>query len=117
MATRRLAVLLALGLAIPAHANPDDHSLAKNEWLLESCQSRSATLRAMCLGYFAAVVDDLRFDHANVFNDKAICLPPLVNLEQYRSAYVDYVWDKPDLLQGRSYPTVKAAFATRWPCR
>ncbi len=112
-----LVTLLALGLVSPARSNPMEHSLTSSGRLLESCQSLSPALRAMCLGYLAAIIDDLKFDHANAVDGKALCLPPLVNLDLYRDAYVGFVKARPELLADPSYRTVKAALAATWPCR
>ena len=56
-----LAVTLALTVsASTLAANPMDHALADARQLMESCESPSPMLRAMCLGYLAAVSDEVK---------------------------------------------------------
>ena len=113
MLYRTFAVFLALVLAGPAQATPGDHSLTDSQQLLQSCQSLSPTYRAMCLGYLAAIADDLRSDHPS----KTICMPRLADLNEYRTAFIAFVEEKPELLPAPSYRSVKAALAASWPCR
>ena len=113
-----LALLVAAGLvACPVHATPVDHSLSEGRQLAESCRSSGATARAMCLGYLAAIADDVRHQQATDQGQASPCLPPGTTLELYREAWLTYAAANPEILSRRSFPAVKAALAARWPCR
>lgn len=113
----RFAAIIALFLVTsPALADPAmDHSMAQTRDLLESCTSPASTLRAMCLGYLAAVSDDIDRDHVMPGN-KLICRPRPVELEIYRRAFVEFATAAPDYRERSSFDAVKAALARRWPC-
>ena len=109
-----VAALLFGGAHVPAHADALNHSLAEGQLLLSSCASDSLPLRAMCLGYLAAVADGLSAERQDVA--RSVCPPTLVNLDAYRRAFIAFVERRPETLSRPSLDAVKAALATQWPC-
>ena len=117
MGNRALGLLLLAGLATaPAGAEPLDHSLTDGRQLAESCRSSASTARAMCLGYLAAVADDIRHHQREHEGRPIACLPPGMSLELYREAWLALAAAQPDILAQKSLAGVKAALGARWPC-
>ena len=117
MSLRSVLLTVAATAAISTLAIADqlDHSLAQGELLQQSCSSEALALRAMCLGYLAAVADDL--DHDQRAGERRICAPRPVNLDAYRLAFLGFVRANPTKLGQPSFELVKAALAEAWPCR
>lgn len=110
------AGVVSLTAAMAASASPTtDHALALSRDLVESCESPSTALRTMCLGYLAAISDDIERDQL-VPGNKLICRPRRVELEIYRQAYVAFAKENPQYRERSSFEAVKAAFAQKWPC-
>jgi hypothetical protein len=104
----------ATALAQPA----SNHSLADAQLLLESCRSEAPTLRAMCLGYLAAISDGLRHDHATGNIRDPLCPPAIVSLDAYRQAFIGFVTAQP--ARPANLPAaeaVRSAFLNSWTCR
>lgn len=116
MSIRSVLFSLAAIAAVagPAAADPVDHSLAQGELLRQSCSSDALALRAMCLGYLAAVADDLESDHA--VDHPRICAPRPINLDAYRLAFLGFARANPTKLVQPSFELVKAALVQAWPC-
>lgn len=117
MSLRSVLLALAATAALPALAAADqlDHSLAQGELLQQSCSSEALALRAMCLGYLAAVADDL--DRDQRAGERSMCAPHPVNLDDYRLAFLGFVRSNPAKLGQPSFDLVKAALTETWPCR
>ena len=114
-----LGLLAAAGIGIPAARAQatSEHSLAQGRQLLESCQSSASTVRAMCLGYLAAITDDIwHHEAAGPASERSACLPPATSVEAYREVFVAFATTHPETLEKPSLPVVKTALATRWPC-
>ena len=109
-----LSVSSALVAASVALADTRDHSLAEGQLLLQSCESQAPTLRAMCLGYLAAVADDVRRSMQQ--GDPAACLPAVTNLEAYRVAFIGFARAQPGAASRPSFDLARDALATQWPC-
>lgn len=105
--------VLANQAVLADHAN---HSLASVRGLLTSCQSDSPTLRAMCLGYLAAISDAALREQESGREQRVFCVPAVVNLDAYRRSFVEFTAKTPAVLDGHSYEAVKAAFQAEWPC-
>lgn len=117
MSVRSVLLLLAATAAVPLPASADqlDHSLAQGELLQQSCSSEALALRAMCLGYLAAVADDL--DRDQRVGGPRICAPHPVNLDAYRLAFLGFAQSNPAQLEQPSFDLVKKALVQAWPCR
>ncbi|MCA0303192.1 MAG: hypothetical protein LCH95_12385 [Proteobacteria bacterium] len=113
-----LGVLLAAGIGVPAAvADNASHSLTGSRQLIESCQSNASTVRALCLGYLAAVADDVRHHEAEgPGGERIACLPPSPTIDQFRDAFLTFVAAHPEAASQRALQTVKAAMAAHWPC-
>ena len=110
-----LLVVLAIGaLPGPSVADSLNHSLAEGQLLQQSCASQALALRAMCLGYLAAVADDV--EHDQRAGQRSICIPALVNLDAFRLAFLGFLKDHPEQADRPSFGLVKAALAQAWPC-
>lgn len=117
MDCRALGFVLAVGLAAaPLHAQPVEHSLTDGHQLADSCRSSASTVRAMCLGYLAAVADDTRHHQRERDSRPIACLPSDTSLELYREAWLAFAAAQPDILAHKALAGVKAALAARWPC-
>lgn len=117
MKVRSVLLTLVATAAIPAASVADqlDHSLAQGELLQQSCSSEALALRAMCLGYLAAVADDLDRDQRP--GERRMCAPHPVNLDAYRLAFLGFAQTNPAKLAQPSFELVKMALAEAWPCR
>lgn len=113
MSVLAAAVLFEVAPA-SVHADQLNHSLAEGQLLLSSCASDSLPLRAMCLGYLAAVADGLSEQRRD--GAPSICPPSMVDLDAYRRAFIAFVERRPEALSRPSIDAVKAALATQWPC-
>ena len=105
--------VMATQAALADHAN---HSLAGTQDLLASCKSDAPTLRAMCLGYLAAMSDEVLREQAGAGARQTLCAPEIVDLDAYRRAFIAFAEKAPVVLEGHSYEAVKAALRARWPC-
>lgn len=113
------AALLGLSLsaiaASIAVADVRDHSLAEGQVLLQNCESQASTLRAMCLGYLAAIADDVR--RSGRQDEAAACLPAFVDLDVYRTAVIGFARTRSGAGPRPSFDLVQEALASTWPCR
>lgn len=117
MSTRSvlLSVAAIAAISAPAVADQPEHSLAQGELLRQSCSSDALALRAMCLGYLAAVADDLDRDQHT--GGPRMCAPQPVNLDSYRLAFLGFARTNPTMLGQPSFDLVKTALVQAWPCR
>jgi len=116
MDCRALGFVLAVGLAAaPLHAQPVEHSLTDGRQLADSCRSSASTLRAMCLGYLAAIADDVR--RSGRQDETAACLPAFVDLDVYRTAVIGFARTRSGAGPRPSFDLVQEALASTWPCR
>ena len=114
LASFACCVVPGVALAQPTSS----HSLSEAQLLLESCQSDAPTLRAMCLGYLAAISDEVRRGLAAGTIVDPVCPPAVVSLEAYRQAYIGFLAARPGQLHGRpAAETVRASYLAAWACR
>ncbi len=99
--------------AFADHAN---HPLASAPGLLTSCTSDAPALRAMCLGYLAAISDATLREQESGREKRVFCAPAVVNLDAYRHSFVELTARTPAVLDWHSYEAVKAALQADWPC-
>ena len=99
--------------AFADHAN---HTLANARSLAADCQSDQATLRAMCIGYLAAISDGVEQHQKVGVAKRSVCVPRNVDLEAYRLALLQYVAKTPSAIEGHSFEVVQAALMAGWPC-
>ena len=118
MKKEALGLLQAAGIGVPAAvADNASHSLTGSRRLIESCQSSASTVRALCLGYLAAVADDLQHhETAGPALERSACLPPTTSVEVYRETFLAFAATHPEAKEKPSLPVVKMALAARWPC-
>lgn len=100
--------------ALADHVN---HSLAGARRLVVDCRSDAPALRAMCLGYLAAISDGIARHQKIGSSSRTVCAPQDPDLEAYRRALLDYVAKTPDVMEGHSFEAVKAALEAQWPCQ
>ncbi len=121
MADRRMFVAAACCVVsgATALAQPTaNHSLSETHLLLESCQSEAPTFRAMCLGYLAAISDEVRRSLSTGSNRPSLCPPAFVSLEAYRQAFIGFAKGQPDKpATGPAAEAARAAFIDAWTCR
>lgn len=108
-----VACVFANQVAFADHAN---HSLASARGLLTSCLSDSPTLRAMCLGYLAAISDAALREQESGRERRVLCVPTVVNLDAYRRSFIEFMAKTPAVFDGHSYEAVKSALQAEWPC-
>lgn len=84
--------------------------------LVDDCQSEKPALRAMCLGYLAAIADGVARHQKIGSSNRTVCAPQDVDLEAYRLALLQYVSKNPTASEGHSFEAVKAALEAEWPC-
>lgn len=95
-----------------------NHSLSSAQLLLENCHSEAPTFRAMCLGYLAAISDEMRHGLAAGTVREPLCPPAFVSLEAYRQAFIGFTMGTPGRpATGPAAEAVRAAFADAWTCR
>ena len=112
--TKILAIAsLLLLAALPVRA---DHSLAGARTLLTYCGADVTALRAMCIGYLAAIADGVARHQKLGAAKRTICVPQSVDLEAYRSSLLQYLATTPAAADGQSFEAIKAALEAEWPC-
>lgn len=110
---------LVLGLALastPASVDPVQHTLVDARMLAQSCESDAIALRSMCFGYLGAISDGVARHQKIGAAKTTVCVPPLVDLESYRTAFLSFVKNNPQALKRQSFEAVKAALEAEWPC-
>ena len=113
-----LVPLFSIALATlsePARADHVGHTLATAPRLIADCRSDVPTLRAMCLGYLAAIADGVARHQKIGSAGRTVCVPATVDMEAYRGALLEYVARNPTT-DGHSFEMVRAALEAAWPC-
>ena len=112
-----LATASLAALAAPATADHRKHTFTVSAALLRDCQSDAPALRAMCLGYLAAIADSAELQQIAGETRRRICDPATVSLEDYRLAVIGFLQANPALTRQPSAEVVRAAYAAAWPCK
>ena len=111
-----IALLGFAVLSAPAFADHVDHSLATAKRLAADCKDDVPALRAMCIGYLAAIADGIaRHQQMGVVN-RTVCVPTDVTVEAFRGAFLQYMATNPKAIEEHSFEAVLAALQAKWPC-
>lgn len=115
----RKALAVVMGVALvstPILADHVQHSLAIALRLVADCKSDVPALRAMCVGYLAAIADGVARHQKLGSAKRTVCVPENVDIEAFRGVFLKFVGKNPPAADGHSFETVQAALEAEWPC-
>ena len=104
-------------VSMPARADHVKHSLATTPRLIADCKSDVPALRAMCIGYLAAIADGVARHQKIGSAKRTVCVPENVDIEAFRGAFLQFVTKNPTTTDGHSFEAVQAALEAEWPCQ